>query len=144
MFYFDTTFIAPLLLAEAVSRKVETYVRGLPAGELCVSHWTRVEFASLLAREVRTGGLDGRAALEIAERFESLIEESFQVLAPVSGDYDLAREYLLHFPPGLRAGDAIHLAVAKNSGVRTLLTLDRGMLKAGHLLKLPVSAGIRI
>ena len=143
MYYFDTSFIAPLLLTEPASGRVEAYVRKLPPGELWVSHWTRVEFASLLAREVRTGGLKETTARETAARFETLIEESYEVLTPRSDDYDLAREYLLHFQAGLRAGDAIHLAVAKNNGVNILLTLDQGMLKTGRLLKLPVSLGIR-
>lgn len=143
MYYFDTSFIAPLLLEEPASGKVEAYVRKLPPGELYVSHWTRVEFASLLAREVQTGGLEETAARETAERFETLIEESYEVLTPRSDDYDLAREYLLHFPTGLRAGDAIHLAVAKNNGAKGLLTLDQGLLKAGRLLRLAVALGIK-
>ena len=57
MLYFDTSILAPLFLQESSSAKVERFVAGLPAGELAVSHWTRVEFSSLLAREVRMGAL---------------------------------------------------------------------------------------
>ncbi len=68
---------------------------------------------------------------------------SFEVLAPRIEDYELARRYVLQLPAGLRAGDALHLAVAANANVKSLLTLDQGILKAGKLLKLPVSRGIR-
>ena len=43
MIYFDTSFLAPLILEEASSVRVEAYVNRLPRGELCVSHWARVE-----------------------------------------------------------------------------------------------------
>ena len=53
MRYFDTSFLAPLILQEATSNRVERFIIGLPTGELAISHWTRVEFASLLAQQVR-------------------------------------------------------------------------------------------
>ena len=55
MLYFDTSFLVPLILPESTSDKVAHFFRGLPAAELAVSHWTRVEFSSLIAREVRMG-----------------------------------------------------------------------------------------
>ena len=62
MRYFDTSFLAPLILPEASSELIAAFFEGLPDDDLAVSHWTRVEFASLLAREVRMGGLDAEAA----------------------------------------------------------------------------------
>lgn len=143
MFYFDTSFLTPLLLEQDTSVKIEAYVRRLSASELCVSHWTRIEFASLLAREVRMGGFPEHAALEIAERFEGLIAESYEVLTPQPADYELARQFVLNFPTPLRAGDALHVAIAKNHGATKLLTLDEGLLKAAKLLDVPASRGIR-
>jgi len=60
--YFDTSFLAPLILPEATSDKIAAFLRRLPYAELTVSHWTRVEFSSLIAREVRMGRLDVQAA----------------------------------------------------------------------------------
>jgi predicted nucleic acid-binding protein len=68
--YFDTSFLAPLILPEATSDKIAAFLRRLPAAELTVSHWTRVEFSSLIAREVRMGGLDVQAAARADARFE--------------------------------------------------------------------------
>lgn len=50
MVYFDTSFLAPLILQELTSAKVERFVIDLPVGQLATSHWTRIEFSSLLAR----------------------------------------------------------------------------------------------
>jgi predicted nucleic acid-binding protein len=144
MRYFDTSFVAPLILEEAASSKVERFIAGLPAGELAVSHWTRVEFSSLLAREVRMGGLEQQAAREADAQFEATVQESFIVLAPGSDDFDLARAYLGNYSTGLRAGDALHLAIAANHAVEAIYSLDKTLLKAGMTLGLPVSMGIRI
>lgn len=46
--YFDTSFLTPLILEEATSRRIEAFMAKLPAGELYVSQWTQLEFASLL------------------------------------------------------------------------------------------------
>ena len=141
MHYFDTSFLAPLLLEEPTSLRVERVLSRLRGQELAVSHWTRVEFASLLAREVRMGGLSSSEAREIEVEFDSAIEESFTVLLHSAEDFDLAKIYLGHHQTGLRAGDALHLAIARNHNCTAVYTLDKVFLKAGRQLGLPVSAG---
>ena len=112
MVYFDTSFLAPLFLEESTSARIEQFVAGLSPGELAVSDWTRVEFSSLLAREVRMGGLDAVVAKEIDDQFEAVVEESFIVLLPDRDAFSLAKTFLQHYDDGLRAGDALHLAIA--------------------------------
>ena len=141
MRYFDTSFLVPLILSEVTSEPVSNFVDALPADELAVSDWTRVEYASLLAREVRMGGLDAGRAREAVSRFDSLIYDSFLVLLPERDDFDRAREWLGHFETGLRAGDALHLAVAGNRGAKVIYSLDKLMISAGRMLGLPTSAG---
>ena len=143
MLYFDTSFLAPLILPEATSDKIAAFVRRLPAEEFTVSHWTRVEFSSLIDREVRVGGLDAQAAVRADARFEAMVDESFSVLLPNADDFSLAKRYLGRFETGLRAGDALHLAVASNHRAAVIYSLDKALLKAGKLLDLPVSMGIR-
>jgi len=143
MLYFDTSFLAPLILPEATSDKVAAYVGRLSGEPFTVSHWTRVEFSSLIAREVRIGGLDAQAAERADARFETLIDASFVVILPNADDFGLAKQYLGKFQTGLRAGDALHLAIAKNHRAKFIYSLDKTLLKAGRLLGLPVSQGIR-
>lgn len=144
MLYFDTSFLVPLLLPEATSDRIAKFIRGLTAMPMTVSHWTRVEFSSLLAREVRRGGLDARAAAQADARFEAMVDESFAVLLPNADDFSLAKEYLSHHETGLRAGDALHLAVAHNRRAEAIYSLDKTMVKAGKALGLPVGTGIRL
>jgi predicted nucleic acid-binding protein len=143
MLYFDTSFLVPLILPEASSNEIAKFVAGLAAEQLAISHWTRVEFSSLLAREVRMGGLDGKAARDADARFETVMTESFAIWLPNADDFTLAKEYLGIHETGLRAGDALHLAIARNHGAKTFYSLDKSLLDAGKLLGVPVSVGIR-
>ena len=144
MRYFDTSFLVPLILPEATSEPIAGFFEALPADDLTISHWTRVEFASLIAREVRMGGLDAAAARDAGSRFESMIEESFVVLLPNRDDVDRARDWLGRFETGLRAGDALHLAIASNRGAYAICSLDKVMIAAGKKLGLPTSVGISL
>ncbi len=143
MIYFDTSFLVPLIIPEATSDRISAFVRDLPADRFTVSHWTRVEFSSLLAREVRMGGLDATVAQRADARFEAMLDESFAVLLPDADDFALAKRYLSQYETGLRAADALHLAVANNHRAEAIYSLDKALLKAGMVLDLPVSMGIR-
>jgi predicted nucleic acid-binding protein len=144
MIYFDTSFLVPLVLPEATSERIAAFIRELNTEQFAVSHWTRVEFSSLIAREVRVGGLDAQAAAQADARFEVMVDDSFAVLLPNADDFSLAKQYLGRFETGLRAGEAFHLAIASNHRAGTIYSLDKTLLRAGTTLGLPVSMGIQI
>ncbi len=81
----------------------------LPVGELAISHWTKVEFSSLLEQHVRMGGLTAEAAKTVEAGFDAMVEESLVVLLPEADDFSLARKYLSHHRTGLRAGDFVEV-----------------------------------
>lgn len=85
----------------------------------------------------------GDAATAIAD-FESKISPAFSLLPITTPDCELARDFLQRYETGLRAGDALHLAIAANNRAETIYTLDERMLQAGLLLGLPVSRGIAL
>jgi hypothetical protein len=66
------------------------------------------------------------------------------MLAPTPADFAAAAKYLEIPKTGLRAGDALHLAIAANHRAKRILTLDQGFLEAGKLLKLPVTLGVKV
>jgi predicted nucleic acid-binding protein len=143
MFYFDTSILIPLFLPEETSDKIEIFFQHLPADtDLVISQWTRIEFASVLSRLVRMGELKKDIALLCKERFSKVLAENLQVQLPSIADFDLCWKFILRFDNSLRAGDALHLAIASNLAVETIFTLDNGMLKAGRQLGLPVASGI--
>jgi predicted nucleic acid-binding protein len=143
MHYFDTSFLAPLVRQEKTSSRIGRFMAGLPTGELAISRWTEVEFASLLARDVRMGAIAADEARMVDALLEDVILQSFVVLLPSGDDYERARHYLRNYETSLRAGDALHLAIAGNHHAKAIYTLDKIMIKAGKILGLPVSAGIR-
>lgn len=142
MLYFDTSFLVPLFLQEQTSARIERVFAKLAGRNLAISHWTRVEFSSLLAREVRMGGLAAAAAREVDAEFEAVVSASLLVLLPSVDDFALAKEYLARHRSGLRGGDALHLAIARNHGSRRIYSLDNTLLKAGRVLGLPMTRGI--
>jgi predicted nucleic acid-binding protein len=87
-------------------------------------------------------GLTAEAAKTVGSGFDTMVDESFAVLLPEVDDFDLAREYLGHHQTGLRAGDALHLAIGANRRMETIFSLDKTFLKAGNMLGLPVSRGV--
>jgi len=77
----------------------------------------------MLARHVRMGRLKPVAVCEVTLQFESEIVTLFDVWPPHINGFDLAIELLEHFKTGLRAGDALHLAIVQNKG-------DKGRLQS--------------
>jgi uncharacterized protein len=83
-------------------------------------------------------------AQAVRQELIHMLEESFRLLLPTAADFATAASFLETPQTGLRAGDALHLAIAANHSIRKIYTLDQGFIKAGKQLKLPVSAGIQL
>ena len=141
MFYFDTSFIVPYFLPEAASLRVEKFLRQFESG-LTISQWAKTEFASALGLKCRMGQLSSEEAGVAQGRFEEIVAAYFLVLPVQERDFALAAEYLRPWERGLRAGDALHLAVAKNNHVERLYSLDKVMIAVAGQIDLPASSGI--
>jgi predicted nucleic acid-binding protein len=141
LIYLDTSFLAPFYIQEATSTTVETILLKIPAGELAISDWTSVEFTSLLARRVRMGDLSKDLMETVMRAFQEDAAESYTVFTVTTADFDLATKFILQWETGLRAGDALHLAIAHNRRVDNLLSLDRGLINAAQQLSIPCDSG---
>lgn len=124
MHYFDTSFLAPLFLTEKKSKHVEAILQSITEQRL-ISHWLRVEFSSLIARNVRMKLFNKLQASSMMEGFENLITSSFHIVNLTAADCNLASQMLQQTSTGLRAGDSLHLAIAKNHGAQKIYTLDK-------------------
>ncbi len=136
MIYLDTSVVLPLFVREPGSDAVRNWFEALPTDELTVSEWTRTEFVSAIGIRVRTGGLDRRVAQDIVRTFHQLADDSLLVLVPEREDFLLSSRYLERFELGLRAGDALHLAIALNHGAHKLYSLDQVLVKSAQRLKI--------
>jgi hypothetical protein len=83
----DLPALVPLVQREASSSRIVAFTRTLPCGELAASHWTRVEFSSLVAREVRMRALAAQAAAEADDKFETMLKDTFEIVLPGPADF---------------------------------------------------------
>ena len=143
MIYLDTSFLTPLFREEATSAKVAAFLARQPVGTLAVSKWMPVEFASLISRDVRMGALTVAQGQRLIKEFDTMVADSLVALMPTANDFTLAQQYVASFSTKLRAPDALHLAVAHNSGAEFVATLDEGMLFAAKKLKVAARRVIR-
>lgn len=142
MLYFDTSFIAPLYIPEPNSDEVRQLTYTLSQEYIAISEWTCVEFSSMVARRVRMQQLSENAAHGLLTAFERISHTQFVILTPSQADYRLADLFLRNFATGLRSGDALHLAIAKNNGASHIYSLDQGLIKAATALDLPAGSGL--
>lgn len=141
MIYLDTSFIAPFYIQEATSEAIEAILLNIPTQELAINDWTAVEFASLLSRRVRMGELSADFMQTVMQSFREDVAQSFSVVAVRAADFRIASELLLQWETGLRAGDALHLAIAQNARAANLLSLDRGLINAAQRFGIPADSG---
>ena len=140
MRYFDTSFLVPLVLPEPLSAHIARFVGALAPGEPATSHWARVEFSSVLAREVRMGALDAAAFRAADSKIATILNDTFELWLPNAEDFELARNFVGSHETGLRGGDALHLAIARNRRIDSFYTLDRRLIRAGEMLGVPMNA----
>ena len=99
-------------------------------GSLGISDWVTTEFSSALSVKLRSGQIEASHRAAALAMFTRLSAESLTLL-PVSGvQFRAAARFADQFALGLRAGDALHLAICADRGA-TLCTLDRRLGEAG-------------
>lgn len=137
MDYLDTSLLVAALTNEPRTADVQAWLAAQPAGQLTVSDWVITEFSGALSIKLRARALEPPQRADALATMTSLCERSFIVLSVDRRDFSTAAHFANQFETGLRSGDALHLAIAFNHGLR-IQSLDQGLVDAA--IKLSVSA----
>jgi predicted nucleic acid-binding protein len=137
MRYVDTSVLIAYLTPEADSAVAKAFM--LSVGEpLAISSWSELELLSALGVKLRTKQLIDAQAKDVIDVYMRLVSPQFRRLAVLDADHRNAALLLSGWQTALRAGDALHLAIAAGHGA-TVFTLDHGMALAGNILGISVN-----
>lgn len=133
MIYVDTSALVPVFIREAKSEAVIGWLES--SGErLAISEWSLVEFASAAATKVRTGQVAPNLARQAAARVREFARKHCTVVVPGREQFRRAAELAADGALKLRAGDALHLAIAESLGAQGILCLDEAMIASAKSL----------
>jgi hypothetical protein len=138
MRYLDTSLIVAALTSETATINAQAWLSEQEPQSLLISDWTITEFCSALALKLRTGQVTHEERASALSMFHKLVANSFTVASVRSSHFRTAAHFVDQHALGLRAGDALHLAVAQESGA-TVHTLDRRLAEAGPALGVSVA-----
>ncbi|WP_018140876.1 type II toxin-antitoxin system VapC family toxin [Thioalkalivibrio sp. ALJ7] len=131
MRYLDTSILVTALTRAPRTEEVQDWLAAQDADALCISHWVLTDFSAALSMKVRMEILTPRERANVLGAFAALRESSLSTLPISSIDYHTAAHFADDHASGLRAGDALHLAIAYNHGV-ALCSLDETLVAAAE------------
>ncbi len=128
--YLNTWLVVAALTAEPETLRVQNWLGERTADDLLVSDWVTVEFSAALSMKLRRREIDQIQRAHALATYRKLCDDTITVL-PVYGEhFGVATRFSDQSAIGLRAGDALHLAISDQHGAR-LCTLDRRQSDAG-------------
>lgn len=138
MQYLDTSVLVSALTKEVATARVQAWLAGQDPPHLVVSDWVTTEFSAALSVKLRLRTIDANERAEALTAFREMADVSLRFLSVGSAQFQAAARLADRYELGLKAGDALHLAIARDHGAR-LRTLDQRLAKAARALGVDVA-----
>jgi hypothetical protein len=137
MIYIDTSALVPIFIREPKSDAVITWIESATE-RLAISEWSLVEFASAASIKTRTGQVMASLVKQATARVRDFAYQHCTVAVPGRDEFRRAAQLAGNDKLKLRAGDALHIAIAERVSAQTLFCLDETMAKGAKLLGMNV------
>ena len=135
--YLDASILVALLTAEPFSDRAEAFVLAAP-DPLLVSDFAGAEFASAIARRVRTRESTLADAQKDLSDFDIWVARSVRRVEIRPADVTAATTFLRRLDLTLRTPDALHIAIAQRLSA-TLVTFDGRIADSARTLGVAVA-----
>jgi hypothetical protein len=133
--YIDTSVLGAIFFREPGAANLVARLESQRKTRLMISAWTLTEMASIGGIKQRTGAIDAASRQQALANFQRFSSMNLGMTEIEPADFRTAAVFI-ESPAVLRAGDALHLAVARRLGAR-LASIDRRLCAATEMLGLP-------
>lgn len=123
MIYLDTSVLGAVFFRESGGERIVRELKALRNDGLVISAWSLTEVASVGAIKERTGAIDRTTRQTAMAHFQRFVSARLALTEVEPADFRAAAT-LIAGPYPVRAGDALHLAIARRLQAR-LGSLDR-------------------
>ncbi len=134
MFYLDANLLVALCVDEPASARVDAWLAGQSGEVIVTSAWSLAEAASAIGIKVRRRDISAATASSALELLDVRILPLLEVIEPPAAVFRRAELLLRDFALGLRAGDALHLAICLDLDQVVLATADAALAGAARRL----------
>lgn len=129
MFYLDASAAVAAITQEAHSERIWRWLIDKAEVPILCSGWTATEVSSALSIKVRTGAFTMEDRVTAWNSWRRFRDASLADILVIPDHFETAARLCDRPDLGLRAGDALHIAVAQSGGL-TLVTFDKAMADA--------------
>jgi predicted nucleic acid-binding protein len=132
--YLDASALLPLFISEPKTDQAHESLRG---NVLIVSDFAVAEFSSGIARRTRLGEINDTEAVRVFAALDAWVVNATRRETLTTGDVNVAISLVRRLDLGLRAPDAVNIAIAQRCSA-ILLTFDKTMARSARSLGMTV------